>query len=330
MSVYAVSRDIWELDQETDRRFYRTLALIGIPVLLIALVIPMLELHGLQRGGGLAGQAQYVEFIDEPAATDEQAEEPAPVEDEEIPTEVPEPEPAAEQAPVVEEKPPVLQPQPDARDRTERAREQARQAGVLAMADALADLRSPELAGLDAARPLRQAAASASSRERPSQRRDVTEQIAASAARSSGGVASSQVQRREAGTGLGERRTTTVERPKGFGDATAPQAGQGGDKPFAGRSIDEVQLVMDRNKGSFYALYNRELRSNPYLQGTIIVSITIEPSGRVSDCKVVESTTGSPEFDEKICTRIRLINFGAKNVPTQTIPSYPLYFQELG
>ena len=329
MSVYAVSADIWALSEENDRRFRRWLTLIGVPVLLVAFVIPFLELHGLQRGGGLAGQAQYVDFIEEPAApVEEVAEEPEPAEETE-----PEPEPEAE--PETEEavaETPVAEPvptEPDTVTKTREARERAQQSGVLAFSDALEDLRSPTRSGVDAAQPLAQGSLETSKR-RDRSSSQASEQIAQSAARSSGGVAATQVQRREAGTGIGERRTTTVEKPKGFGENTAPQVGQGGDKLFQGRSIDEIQLVMDRNSSAFYKIYNRALRTNAYLQGTISVSITIAPSGQVTDCKVVSSTMGDPEFEEKIVRRIMLINFGAKDVPTMTIPSYPLHFHELG
>lgn len=330
MSVYAVSADIWALSEENDRRFHRWLTLIGVPVLVIAFVVPFLELHGLQRGGGLAGQAQYVEFIEEPAApVEEQAEEPAPAEEPEPEPETqPEEEVAAEETvvetPVTETAPT----EPDVVQQTRQARERAQQSGVLAFSDALQDLRSPTLSGVDAAQPLAQGSLDTTSRERSNS--NTSQQIAQSAARSSGGVAATRVQRREAGTGIGERRTTTVEKPEGFGENTAPQVGQGGDKLFQGRSIDEIQLVMDRNSSAFYTIYNRALRNNQYLQGTISVSITISPSGQVTDCKVVSSTMGDPEFEQKIVRRIMLINFGAKDVPTMTIPSYPLHFHELG
>lgn len=324
MSVYAVSHDIWLLNEESDRRFRRAAYALLIPIILISLIIPYLELAGLQRGGGDEGTSRYVELLqEEAAALDEQEEEPAPAEvDEPEPT--PEPEPEVEQPveEVVEPTPPQPVTQPEVVDRTEKAREVASQSGVLAFADELNDLRNPALSGMDAAQPL---SSGALTRKSSSSDRGSADSIASSAAASSGGVQTQQVQRTQSGTGIGTRRTTTVEKPKGFGEDKS-QIGQGGDKLIAGRTLEELQLVFDRNKGSFYALYTRALRSNPGLAGTVNVSLTIDPSGRVTACEVVSSTLNDPDLERKIVARIMLINFGAKSVPAQTFPSYPLHF----
>ena len=295
MSVYAVSQDIWLLNEEADRRFRRAVVALGLPVLLFALIVPLLDIAGLKRGGGDEdGTTRYVELLSEEAAPlEEVAEEPAPA------------------------------PEPQVIERTERAREVASQSGVLAFADQLKDLRNPSLAGMDASQPL--SAGTLTRKNSSSSSSGGTPNIAASAAQSSGGVATSQISRTQSGTGIGTRRTTTVETPKGFGE-DRKEVGQSGDKLIAGRTLEELQIVFDRNKGSFYTLYNRALRSNPGLAGTVNVSLTIDPSGRVTACDVVSSTLNDPDLERKIVARIMLINFGAKAVPAQTFPSYPLHF----
>src|SRR3546814_6640656 len=68
--------------------------------------------------------------------------------------------------------------------------------------------------------------------------------------------------RLQSGAGLGQRRTTTVQAPRGAGpDKTKP--GQNGDKLLAGRTLEEIQLTFDRNKGAFYAIFNRAMREDP-------------------------------------------------------------------
>lgn len=325
MSVYAVSQDIWLLNEESDRRFRRAAIGLLLPVLIISLIIPYLELAGLKRGGGDEGTNRYVELLtEEPAALAEEEEEPAPVEEDQ-PEPKPEPEPEVEQPveEVVKPQPePQAQPEPEVVSQTERAREVASQSGVMAFADQLQDLRNPALSGLDASQPL---TSGALTKKSSSSNRGSADAIASSAAASSGGVQAQQVQRSQSGTGIGTRRTTTVERPKGFGEEKT-QIGQGGDKLIAGRTLEELQLIFDRNKGSFYALYTRALRSNPGLMGTVNVSLTIDPNGRVTACEVVSSTLNDPDLERKIVARIMLINFGAKSVPAQTFPSYPLHF----
>ena len=69
----------------------------------------------------------------------------------------------------------------------------------------------------------------------------------------------------------------------------------GTDRPLArngpgpSRTDEEIQIVFDRYKASFYRLYNRELRNNPALKGQMVLRLTIEPDGNVSMC-VLQST----------------------------------------
>ena len=45
----------------------------------------------------------------------------------------------------------------------------------------------------------------------------------------------------------------------------------------ASRSREEIEMVFDRSKASIYNLYNRALRSDPALQGKVVVQLTILP-----------------------------------------------------
>src|SRR6266851_7137528 len=77
----------------------------------------------------------------------------------------------------------------------------------------------------------------------------------------------------------------------GVGRAVSPIAPiTGADRPKArggpgpARTDEEIQIVFDRYKASFYRLYNRELRNNPALKGQMVLRLTIEPDGSVSMC----------------------------------------------
>src|SRR5438552_12191056 len=59
--------------------------------------------------------------------------------------------------------------------------------------------------------------------------------------------------------------------------------------PGSARTDEEIQIVFDRYKASFYRLYHRELRNNPALNGQMVLRLTIEPDGSVSMC-VLQST----------------------------------------
>ncbi len=93
------------------------------------------------------------------------------------------------------------------------------------------------------------------------------------------------------------------------------------------RSLDEIQFVFDRAKSSFYAMYLRALRENKQLAGKVVLSITIAPAGHVSEAHIVSSELGDSELEAKIISKVRSLNFGAKNVPEFTHPNYPIKFE---
>src|SRR5216683_1125367 len=96
--------------------------------------------------------------------------------------------------------------------------------------------------------------------------------------------------------------------------------------PGAARTDEEIQIVFDRYKASFYRLYNRELRNNPALKGQMVLRLTIEPDGSVSMCVLRSTDMDAPDLATQVVSRVRTINFGAKDgVPAVTIV-YPIDF----
>jgi hypothetical protein len=95
--------------------------------------------------------------------------------------------------------------------------------------------------------------------------------------------------------------------------------------PGAARTDEEIQIVFDRYKASFYRLYNRELRNNPALKGQMVLRLTIEPDGSVSMCVLQSTDMDAPDLATQVVGRVRTINFGAKDVPAVTIV-YPIDF----
>ena len=79
------------------------------------------------------------------------------------------------------------------------------------------------------------------------------------------------------------------------------------------------------NKAAIYALYNRALRQDPSLQGKVILKLTILPSGRVTACEVVSSELRAPDLERKLAARVRLFDFGAKDVGVMVV-TYPIDF----
>src|SRR6266699_2019747 len=96
--------------------------------------------------------------------------------------------------------------------------------------------------------------------------------------------------------------------------------------PGPARTDEEIQIVFDRYKASFYRLYNRELRNNPALKGQMVLRLTIEPDGSVSMCALQSTDMDAPDLATQVVGRVRTINFGPKDgVPAVTIV-YPIDF----
>jgi protein TonB len=122
---------------------------------------------------------------------------------------------------------------------------------------------------------------------------------------------------------LSGRETTKVEAPEGASGQRGNRA-RGVADPRQ-RSIEDIRRVFDSNKGAIFAIYNRALRRDPTLQGQVVLELSIDPSGRVVDCKVVSTELADASVVAKLVSRIRLFDFGQKDVATTTI-SYPVHF----
>ena len=178
--------------------------------------------------------------------------------------------------------------------------------------------------------------------------------ITSNATGGSGGINTAAYSKNTGGGGLAGRSTTMVEGvigggggggaggggSRGRGDGTGSGVGgYGGNGTGAGpggtatrggggkasRSIEDVRLVFERNKGSIYAIYNRALREEPGLQGKVVLKLTIAPEGNVVDVRIESSDLKTPELEAKLLARIRQFDFGAKDV-NQMIVSYPVDF----
>ena len=119
----------------------------------------------------------------------------------------------------------------------------------------------------------------------------------------------------------------------GVGRAVSPIAPiTGADRPKArggpgpARTDEEIQIVFDRYKASFYRLYNRELRNNPALKGQMVLRLTIEPDGSVSMCALLSTDMDAPDLATQVVARVRTINFGAKEGVQAVTIVYPIDF----
>ena len=123
------------------------------------------------------------------------------------------------------------------------------------------------------------------------------------------------------GSGVSVGRATSAITGIGGGDRPKARSGMG-----PARTDEEIQIVFDRYKASYYRLYNRELRNNPTLQGQIVVRLTIEPDGSVSMCVLHSTDMDAPELAAQVVERVKSMNFGAKEGVQAVTIVYPIDF----
>jgi len=242
------------------------------------------------------------------------------------PPPLPKPKPKEEPKPKPKEEPkptpkPEAKPQPKPQpkpDRTEVAKKQA-QRQMQVVEDALADLREFDVASLDKNKPTTSGATTATSTT------NTTAIIAARANKSSGGIDTSRLSRATGGGDLAGRQTTNVTSSIGSGSG-AKGVRSGGSGSAGSRPYEEIELVFQKNKGRIFSLYNRALRSDPSLQGKVVVELTIAPNGKVIKCRIVSSELHNPQLEEQLISRIKLFQFQPRNNVDTLVVKYPIDF----
>ncbi|MBL6749253.1 MAG: TonB family protein [Nevskia sp.] len=310
MTSHAIRWESWALSEEADRRFRRILAGVCLPALVLVTVLSIWRIEMPPRPLPTFNPNRYVELLAQeipkpPPELPKPEEKPKP---QEKPTErVPPPKPV--EKPI--ERPPPPKP-------VESARDLARKTEEFQAIEKLAHLQPQDAAALNTG-PLVSPTINSAGGIAPS-----GENIAGSAARTSGGIGyAGNVSQGQGEVGLGARRTGTVK-----STIDANHGRDSGDLAKIARSRAEIQEVFDRNKGALNGIYTRAARENPNIaEGKIVVRLTIAPGGEVTECSLVFSSFGDPEFEGKIIERIKLMRFAAKNVPSFTEPSYSLTFQ---
>ncbi|MDH5392655.1 MAG: TonB family protein [Gammaproteobacteria bacterium] len=195
-----------------------------------------------------------------------------------------------------------------------KAREKAKSSGLLALSNELSDLiETPAISALVNSRVTTRGTKAA---------RNDNLNLSANLSRGSGGVSTKGLNRGVSSTAIAGRKTTRVSSAAAAASIKSEKKSK---QEKNSRTTEEITIVMDKNKGSIYAIYNRELRRNPGLEGRVILEITIAPSGRVTRVKVISSELNDKKLEGKLVRRIKLFNFGQKKVETVTV-TYPLEF----
>ncbi|MFT4825975.1 MAG: outer membrane biosynthesis protein TonB [Halioglobus sp.] len=287
----------WESSREEDSRFYKILRIMLAITLVVALVIPFLSIPELTREEKEELPPQLARIV---------------LEKKELPPPLP-PEPIKPK-PVVKKKPEKPKPvekvaeKPKPKDKAKEALKVASTSGLLAFKDDLMEMRD----SLD----VDTLSQSQMSRGETSAAKIERSLITSAAKAGSGGIKTSQMSRDTGGSALSGRETTKVQSTI---VSKAKQSGKSRSARLGGRSDEAIRREMDRNKGAIFAIYNRALRKDPFLEGKLVFEMVIDASGSVADIKLLSSELSDDDLTRKILSRIRLIRFEAKNVVTTRV-----------
>lgn len=310
----------WTSSLEDNQRLKKILWILCIPFLLLSIAIPLINLPEPNREQLEKLPPQLARVVIEkkeipkppppPPPKEEKKEEKKEPKKEEPKKEEPKPKPK-------EPEPPKPKQEPEPAKLVE-AQEVAA-AEINQFADALADMRDAfELS--DVSQDLTQ-----STGEAAQVSRDI---VGAKARGGSGGINTSSLSRNTGGVALSGKTATKVDSKlaSATGKATkASKAKKGPARDKSYRSDEDIRKTMDRNKSAIFAVYNKALRKNPSLEGKVVFKLVIDESGRVSDASIVSSELNDAALERKLLLRIKLINFGKKNV-LQTTLEYALDF----
>ena len=308
----------WNQEKGERKRLLAVSALLVPLFVLVAAYISWVELPEVERAEREALPPQLARLV---------VEQEPPPEPEPAPEPEPEPEPEKEEPRIVEAKPepepaPEPEPEPEVAEAPEpteqevnKARAKARNTGILAMGDELSKLATlGKSVKLDAPSTITAKPIARKTGDALAQRADTGR---------SSGVDEAQLSQESRQIALAQRQQAEVEQAEKI-VAEARQAEREREVAKQRRTREAVERTLDQNKSVILSIYYRELRRQPSLQGNVTPELVIEESGAVSSCDVVSSTVEQPKLEQKICNRLRLVNFGERpGVEPMTI-RYPI------
>ncbi len=294
----------WSSNADESTRFRNIVIVVLAVTLILSIIIPNLTVEKPERKKAEEIPPRFAKLILEKKTPPP----PPPPKVEKKPEKKVEKKKVIPKKKIVKKKKKVVKPDPD------RARKVAEKSGLLAFQDDLADLRTSVSDQVLKNRNLQKGG-----NEAQKTTRNI---ISAKATSASGGINTSRLSRDTGGSNLASRSVTQVESKLKAKKTTVKRSGS---SRKASRSIEELQLVFDKNKGAIYAIYNRALRKDPSLQGKVVLKLTIAPSGHVSKCSIVSSELNNPRLERKLVARVKLFRFGARNVDTM-VTTYPIEF----
>ncbi len=98
--------------------------------------------------------------------------------------------------------------------------------------------------------------------------------------------------------------------------------GEGG---IGKRTTEDIRRIFDQNGGRLNSAYQRALKDDPSMEGTIRLKLVVDPSGKVVSCEVASSELNNSELESKIVSIVKSFNFGDDDVEVWK-GTYPVNF----
>jgi outer membrane biosynthesis protein TonB len=108
-----------------------------------------------------------------------------------------------------------------------------------------------------------------------------------------------------AGTGTGGEGSASHR----LGDGVGIRLKGGGSGTGASIDYDAIARVVEQYKNGLIYLYNKELRANPTLKGTISVEFSIDSTGKVIETRIISTTMDHAPLEQALASRIKMWKF---------------------
>jgi TonB family protein len=278
----------WSPQKDLDKQFLFITIVVVLTMVIIGVYLSSIPVPETQRTTRNVIPERIANFILEKKKTEPKVEKPKPK-----PIEKPKPKPKAK----VKKQQPKKKSDKPLTETQKKAREIAAESGLLALSDELSDLMDTsditEMVGGKVISNILGASQAAT---------PDTDLLVAKASQGSGGVNASEYTTTIGKTVLLSREITQVTQPLA--------------------KVEETPRVQAKNKTRTADARREE---DPGLKGKIILQITIAPDGKVIKIKVVSSELNDPKLESGLLSRIKLFDFGARNVEQVTV-TYPIEF----
>jgi outer membrane biosynthesis protein TonB len=132
------------------------------------------------------------------------------------------------------------------------------------------------------------------------------------------GIDESTLTAATSGEQLGERATTAVE--------VSSEEIRKTEEASTKRTQEEMRLVFETSKQSFFNAYRRAQQKNPTLAGTVVLALKIAPTGAVESCEIGRSELNDDDLHKRLLSQCRRMRFKDRPEVDTASVEFPINF----